>query len=95
MTAEESVPERRKDPKFVEAYDALEDEFAVAAARIKAHSEAAMTKGTGREGDGNDTGFVACLESGKTMPSTRKLKRFAKATRARLRISFEPEKRGG
>jgi transcriptional regulator with XRE-family HTH domain len=38
--------------------------------------------------------LVARLESGKTMPSTRRLERFAKATRTRLRISFEPEKSG-
>ena len=35
---------------------------------------------------------VARLESGKAMPSTRTLERFAKATHTRLRISFEPDK---
>ena len=37
---------------------------------------------------------VARMESGKTMPSTRTLARFAKATRTRLRINFEPIKPG-
>ena len=32
---------------------------------------------------------IARLESRRTMPSTRTLKRFADATGARLRISFE------
>jgi hypothetical protein len=32
---------------------------------------------------------VARLESGKVLPSTRTLERFAKATHTRLRISFE------
>jgi transcriptional regulator with XRE-family HTH domain len=35
---------------------------------------------------------IARLESGRTMPSTRTLERFAKATGMRLRISFEPAK---
>jgi transcriptional regulator with XRE-family HTH domain len=34
---------------------------------------------------------VARLESGRSLPSTRTLQRFAKATGMRLRISFEPE----
>jgi len=34
--------------------------------------------------------YVARLESGRVMPSTRTLERFAKATRTKLRISFEP-----
>jgi transcriptional regulator with XRE-family HTH domain len=37
---------------------------------------------------------VARMESGKTLPSTRTLARFAKATRTRLRINFEPIKPG-
>ena len=41
---------------------------------------------------GTTQAVVARLESGKTMPSTRTLERFAKATHTRLRISFEPEK---
>ena len=34
--------------------------------------------------------YVARLESGRVMPSTLTLERFAKATRTKLRISFEP-----
>ena len=37
---------------------------------------------------------VARLEGGRTMPSTRTLERFARATHTRLPISFEPEKPG-
>ena len=36
MPAEEAFHEWRKDPEFVAAYDALEDEFALASALIKA-----------------------------------------------------------
>jgi transcriptional regulator with XRE-family HTH domain len=43
---------------------------------------------------GTTQAVVARLESGRTMPSTRTLERFAKATNTRLRISFEPVKPG-
>ena len=39
---------------------------------------------------GTTQAVVARLESGKTMPSTRTLERFAKATGTKLRIRFEP-----
>jgi transcriptional regulator with XRE-family HTH domain len=39
---------------------------------------------------GTTQAVVARLESGKGLPSTRTLERFAKATQTRLRISFEP-----
>ncbi len=39
---------------------------------------------------GTTQAVVARLESGKVLPSTRTLERFAKATRSRLRITFEP-----
>jgi transcriptional regulator with XRE-family HTH domain len=39
---------------------------------------------------GTTQAFVARLESGRSMPSTRTLTRFAKATGTKLRISFEP-----
>ena len=38
IPVEESFAEWRKDPKYVEAYDAIEDEFSLAAALIKARS---------------------------------------------------------
>ena len=94
MPAEEAFQEWRKDPEFVAAYDALEDEFAVASALIKARGDAAMTQEQVARAMGTTQAVVARLESGKTMPSTRTLERFAKATHTRLRISFEPEKRG-
>jgi len=83
-----------KDPDFVAAYDALEDEFAVASALIKARGDAAMTQEQVAQAMGTTQAVVARLEGGKTMPSTRTLERFAKATHTRLRISFVPEKSG-
>ncbi len=83
-----------KDPKFVAAYDALEDEFSVAAALIKARGQADMTQEQVARAMGTTQAVVARLESGRAMPSTRTLERFAKATHTRLRISFEPVKAG-
>jgi ribosome-binding protein aMBF1 (putative translation factor) len=79
-------------PEFVAAYDALEDEFAVAPALIKARADAATTQEQVAQAMGTTQAVIARLESGRTMPSTRTLERFAKATHTRLRIRFEPEK---
>lgn len=94
IPVEEAFREWREDPVYVAAYDALGDEFAVASALIKARGEAAMTQEQVARAMGTTQAVVARLESGKTMPSTRTLERFAKATHTRLRISFEPERRG-
>jgi transcriptional regulator with XRE-family HTH domain len=40
---------------------------------------------------GTTQAVIARLESGRVLPSTRTLQRFAKATHTQLRISFEPE----
>ena len=84
--------EWRKDPEYVAAFDALEDEFALASALIKARADAAMTQEDVAKAMGTTQAAIARLEAGKTLPSTRTLSRFAKATGARLRISFEPVK---
>jgi ribosome-binding protein aMBF1 (putative translation factor) len=94
IAVEETAKEWRKDPEFLAAYDALEDEFAVASALIKARGDAEMTQEQVAQAMGTTQAVVARLEGGKTMPSTRTLERFAKATHTRLRISFEPEKPG-
>jgi ribosome-binding protein aMBF1 (putative translation factor) len=92
IPVEEVAKEWMKKPEFVAAYDALEEEFAVAEALIKARGEADMTQEQVARAMGTTQAVVARLESGRTMPSTRTLKRFAKATRTQLRISFEPMK---
>ena len=79
-----------KDPEFRAEYDALEEEFALACALIRARGEADMTQEEVAKAMGTTQAVVARLESGRIMPSTRTLQRFAKATKSRLRISFEP-----
>jgi transcriptional regulator with XRE-family HTH domain len=91
IPAEEAFRQWRKDRKYVAAYEALGKEFALASALIKARGEAGMTQEQVAEAMGTTQAVVARLESGKALPSTRTLERFAKATRTRLRISFEPD----
>lgn len=89
IPAEESFRKWKKDPEYVAAYEALENEFALASALIEARSKADMTQEEVAEAMGTTQAVVARLESGKVLPSTRTLERFARATRTRLRISFE------
>jgi ribosome-binding protein aMBF1 (putative translation factor) len=90
IPAGESFAQWAKDPKYVAAYEALAEEFALASAMIKARGDADMTQEQVAEAMGTTQAVVARLESGKVLPSTRTLERFAKATHTRLRISFEP-----
>jgi ribosome-binding protein aMBF1 (putative translation factor) len=91
IPVEESFKQWKKDPKYVAAYDALEAEFTLASAMIKARADADMTQEQVAKAMGTTQAVVARLESGKVLPSTRTLERFAKATRTRLRISFARE----
>jgi ribosome-binding protein aMBF1 (putative translation factor) len=94
IPVEEAAKKWMKDPVFRAEYDALEDEFALASALIRARGDADLTQEQLAAAMGTSQAFVARLESGKVLPSTRTLERFAKATHTRLRISFEPEKSG-
>ncbi|MEO8663773.1 MAG: helix-turn-helix transcriptional regulator, partial [Bryobacteraceae bacterium] len=88
IPAEESFKEWEKNPKYRAAYAALEEEFALASAMIKARGDADMTQEQVAKAMRTTQAVVARLESGKVLPSTRTLERFAKATHTRLRISF-------
>jgi len=90
IPVEESIAEWRKDPAYVQAYDALEDEFALAAVMIEARSKAGLTQEQLAQRMKTTQAVIARLESGRVKPSTRTLERFAAATGMRLRISFEP-----
>jgi ribosome-binding protein aMBF1 (putative translation factor) len=91
IPVEESFKQWKKDPRYVAAYDALESEFALASAMIKARADADMTQEQVAKAMGTTQTVVARLESGKVLPSTRTLERFAKATKTHLRISFARE----
>ena len=83
-----------KDPAFRAEYDALEEEFSLAAALIRARANAGLTQEqlAGRMGTKQEA--VARWEGGKILPSTRTLTRLAKATGTRLAIGFLPAGNG-
>ena len=88
VPVEKSFATWRRDPEYVAAYDALAEEFALADALIKARGEAGMTQEDVARKMGTTQAAIARLESGRVMPSTRTLLRFAEATGTRLRIGF-------
>jgi ribosome-binding protein aMBF1 (putative translation factor) len=95
IPVEEAFAEWRKDPEYMKAYDALEEEFALAEAFIRARAQADLTQEQVAERMGTTQAVIARLESGRVKPSTRTLERFAEATGTRLRIAFEPDRARG
>ena len=81
-----------KDPEFRREYDALEEEFALIVEVAKARQRAGLSQAELAKRMKTTQSTIARLESGRGMPSTRTLGRFAKATGHRLKISFEPVK---
>ena len=88
----ESFAKWREDPEYQAAYDALEDEFALVRALIEARARAGLTQEQVAQRMGTTQAVIARLEGGSAQPSTLTLRRFAKATGTRLKISFEPKK---
>jgi ribosome-binding protein aMBF1 (putative translation factor) len=91
IPADELFASWRKDPTYAAAFDALGEEYAIAAALIAARSHAGLTQAELAERMGTTQSAVARLESGRTHPSTTTLEKVAKATGTRLKVSFEPE----
>lgn len=83
-----------KDPEVRKEYEALEEEFALIAAVAKARMRAGLSQAQLAKRMKTTQSTVARLESGRSLPSTRTLSRFAKATGHRLKISFEPIEKG-
>jgi ribosome-binding protein aMBF1 (putative translation factor) len=90
IPVEESFARWRKKPNYVRAYAALEAEFSLAEAVIRARSAAGLTQEQLARRMNTTQAVIARLESGRVKPSTRTLERLAAATGMRLRISFEP-----
>ncbi len=87
----EAAKEWMKDPEFRAAYDALEEEFSIVSALIKARTDSGLTQAEVARRMGTTQAVIARLEGGGVKPSTRTLERFAKATGTRLRITFEQD----
>lgn len=81
-----------RDDDYRRDYDALEEEIDLASALIDARSRAGLTQEELAEKMDTSQSAIARMESGRTIPSGTTLKRFARATGTRLRITFEPAK---
>jgi ribosome-binding protein aMBF1 (putative translation factor) len=90
IPVEESFAEWRKDPDYVAAYDALEEEFTLASQIIGARARAGLSQTELAARMNTSQSAIARLESGRFRPSTRTLEKLAAATGSKLRISLEP-----
>src|ERR1035437_214226 len=84
-----------KEPKYRKAYEALEEEFVLAAAVMDVRNRAGLTQRQLARKMGTTQPVVARLESGRSRPSMRTLERLADATGSRLRVSFQPRRAKG
>jgi ribosome-binding protein aMBF1 (putative translation factor) len=80
-----------KSPKYRREYEALDEEFSLAAALIQARGRAGLTQQQVAQRMNTTQAVIARLEGGGSMPSTRTLEKYARATGTRLKITFEPE----
>jgi ribosome-binding protein aMBF1 (putative translation factor) len=79
-----------KDSNYRREYEALAEEFSLAATLIEARTRAGLTQEQVAHKMKTTQAVVARLEGGGSRPSTRTLERYAEATGSRLRITFEP-----
>ena len=80
----------RTNPEYKAAYDALEQEFAIAEALVKARNEAGMTQKDVAGKLGISQPAVARMESGKNV-SIKTIARYAKAIGRPITLSILPE----
>jgi transcriptional regulator with XRE-family HTH domain len=82
-----------KNPKYKAEYDALSEEFALIGALIETRQKAGLTQAQLASRMKTTQAAIARLESGRVLPSTRTLQKFAEATDTVLKISFQPRSR--
>ena len=78
-----------RDPEYRGAYEALEPEYSLALAIVQARVSAGLTQEEVARRMKTTQSSIARMEAGRTVPSTRTLERFARATGMNLKISFE------
>jgi len=74
------------NPEVRAEYDALAPEFEIAAELVAARLRAGLSQVELAERMGTSQSAVARLESGQTLPSTKTILRYAKATGSRLHV---------
>ena len=91
IPVEKSIAKWRKDPAYRGAYAALDEEFTLAEALIEARSTADISQEEIAKRMHTSQPSVARLEGGKGNPSLNTLRKYARATGTRLKITFEPK----
>ncbi len=74
------------NPKVKAEYDALAPGFEISAELVKARLRAGLSQAELAARMGTSQSAVARLESGQTLPSTKTLLRFAKATGSKFQV---------
>jgi ribosome-binding protein aMBF1 (putative translation factor) len=77
------------DPEFRAAYEALDEEFAIASQIIEARARAGLTQGELAKRMKTSQSSIARLESGRSKPSVTTLQKLALATNSKLRLTLE------
>ncbi len=79
-----------KDPAFRAEYDALEEEYSIAAGLIRARARAGLTQAEVAKRMGTTQSAVARLEGGRPMPKIETLRRYAEAVGCQIVVRFRP-----
>jgi ribosome-binding protein aMBF1 (putative translation factor) len=74
------------DPEVKREYDALGPAFEIAAELLRARLRTGLSQAELAERMGTSQSAIARLESGETLPSTKTLLRFAKATGSKVEL---------
>lgn len=82
------LEEQLKDPKFKEAYDALEPEYALKQAIIDARTQMGMTQMELSRATGIPQADISRLENGNGNPSLKTMQKLAKGMGKQLKIEF-------
>ena len=84
------LAEQLKDPEVKVEYDALESEFEIKRALIKARSVSGITQQELSKRTGINQSDISKLEQGKGNPSLKTLQRLAEGLGMRMEIKFVP-----
>lgn len=79
-----------KDKDYQDAFADSEEEFSIARTLIAARTQAGLSQQEVAERMGTTQSTIARMEAGQSLPSTRSLLRFAKATGCHLVMQLQP-----
>ena len=89
----ETLNEQLKNPEFRKEWDALEPEYQIIKAMLKARNEKAMTQKQLADLTGIPQADISRLENGSANPSLKTLQRLADGMGMKLKLEFVPANR--